>query len=326
MTQAETGARLPVERDFLRRLDWNLLKVYLEIVDAGGVSRACRSLRRGQPAVSQALRRLEDDLGVRLCERGPGGFHLTDEGRMLADVCRSLASLVADIPNELADASRDVRGRVRIRSISNLVDPRFDAAIRTFHRTHPLVEIAIDIDTWDGVNRSLLRSDIDIGIAPARFKHAELSYEPLLREVHQPFCGSDHPLYRRRFDNPADLAGERFILTGADEPDELTRFRLRFGLGEHVAGVTEYLEEARRLALLGVGVCFLPEAFASSDVTAGRLWCLLEPGSGPSMQLYVITHPGAPRHRARERFLDALRAGIAGQVDAAPALQASVSR
>ena len=317
MTVPRESAGLVRERDFLRRLDWNLLKVFLAIVDAGGVSRACAPLRRGQPAVSQALRRLEDDLGVRLCERGPAGFRLTDEGRLLADVCRSLAQLVGDIPNEIADASSEVRGRVRIQLISNIVDRHLDEAIEVFHRGYPLVEIVIDVATWDSVNRSLLRNEIEVGIAPARFKHAELRYEPLLREVHQAFCGRGHPLFGQHLADPAALAGQRFILTGADEPDELTRFRLRHGLGEHIAGVSEYLEEAKRLTLIGVGVCFLPVAYAAPEVAAGKLCCLLDPASGPSMEIFVITNPKAPPQRARERFLDALRRSVAADRSAA---------
>ena len=65
------------------------------------------------------------------------------------------------------------------------------------------------------------------------------------------------------------------MLTGADEGDELTQFRLEHGLGRNIAGMSAHLEEAKRLAILGVGLCFLPEGYAQPDVDGGRLWPLL---------------------------------------------------
>ena len=93
---------------------------------------------------------------------------------------------------------------------------------------------------------------------------------------------------------PGEIADESFILTGADEPDELTQFRLRHRLGRHVAGLSEHLEEARRLTMLGLGICFLPQEFAAPDVVEGRLHPLLPPFEDCTNQIYVITNPGTP--------------------------------
>ena len=254
---SKTGQR------FARGLDWNLLKAFHEIAQAGGVSRAARELSRKQPAVSLSLKRLEDHLGVTLCRRGPGGFDLTDEGELVAEICGSMAGLVSGMPNRVADIAEDLHGRVRIQVISNLVDDKLDAAIERFHLRHPRVELFVRVVTWDVVSRALLRNEVDVGIAPAHHMRPDLDYDPLFREIHRPYCGRAHPLYGKTFATPAELASEGFILTGADEPDELTQFRTRHGLGRHIAGLSEHLEEARRLAVLGVGICYLPEAFAA---------------------------------------------------------------
>ncbi len=95
--------------NFSRNVDWNLLKTFHEIVEAGGVSRAGRALRRKQPALSLALKRLEAELGVTLCRRGPRGFELTDEGMLVADTCRSLNSLVRNVPKRLSNLTEEVR-------------------------------------------------------------------------------------------------------------------------------------------------------------------------------------------------------------------------
>jgi len=292
---------------FSQDLDWNLLKVFNAIVEAGGISLAARALHRKQPAVSLALKRLEAEIGARLCERGPGGFRLTDAGRKMAELAASLARGVAELPPRLGDTARAVRGRVRLKLISNVVSPVLDRALAGFHARFPEVEFAIEVGTWDAVSRALLRGEADIGLAPARFQHAQLHYDLLFHELHRPYCGRSHPLFGRRVRNPAALADQPVVLTGADEPDDLTKYRLRHGIGRHVAGLSEHLEEAKRLTLAGLGICFLPEEFARVEVREKRLWPLTAGRQGPVMALHLITNPGARPHMACQLFLEELR-------------------
>jgi DNA-binding transcriptional LysR family regulator len=303
------AVRPPAGRHFARSLDWNLLRAFHEIVQAGGISRAAQRTSQKQPALSMALKRLEDHVGARLCRRGPGGFKLTREGELLAETCESIFGSVAHIPHSVANVATDVHGRVRIQLISNLVDPRIDDAIQFFHHAHELVEIFVSVTTWDVIQRSVLRNEVEIGIAPAPAHHRDpdLHYEVLFHEVYRPYCGRSHPLFGTTVDHPADLATYPFVLTGADEPDPQTKFRLRYGLGRHVAGLSEHLEEARRLTVLGLGLCFLPEAFASRDTASGQLHPVLGSGEDPSSEILVISNPQAPIHRARDLLLQHFR-------------------
>src|SRR4051794_16137055 len=98
--QAEARLR---GQGFVRNLDWNLLKFFHEIAEARSVTGAARELNRKQPALSLALRRLEDRLGVRLCERGARGFELTLEGRMLAETCRAFSDAIGEVPHRLTN-------------------------------------------------------------------------------------------------------------------------------------------------------------------------------------------------------------------------------
>ncbi len=299
----------PTGRHFARNLDWNLLRAFHEIVQADGVSRAARRTGQKQPTFSMALKRLEDHIGARLCRRGPGGFKLTLEGELLAETCESMFGNVAHIPHSVANVATDVHGRVRIQLISNLVDLRIDEGIQSFHQVHELVEIFVSVATWDVIQRSVLRNEVEIGIAPAPAHHRDpdLHYEVLFHEVYRPYCGRSHSLFGVTVDQPAELAGYSFILTGADEPDPQTKFRQRYGLGRHVAGLSEHLEEARRLTVLGLGLCFLPEAFTARDMATGQLHLVLAPGHDPSSEILVISNPQAPTHRARDLLLQYFR-------------------
>lgn len=296
---------------FTRETDWNLFKVFYEIAEAGGVTRAADLLGRKQPTLSIALRHLEEKLDSKLCCRGPSGFKLSDEGRLALAHCRKLHALVSQLYDQLAnvDALRDeVHGRLRLQLISNLANDRLDSLLSNFIKRFPNVELQIEIAPWETIGRALLHGEVDIGIAPARFEHAELAYDFFFRELHGPYCGRGHALFAKKIKDPSALASERFILTGADEPDQLTRFRLKYGIGARTMAITPHLEEARRLVLLGLGLCFLPCKFAEADVERGALWPLLSEEALPSMEIFAISHTKTPKFLARDLFLDFVKA------------------
>jgi DNA-binding transcriptional LysR family regulator len=299
--QPMTGQR------FAQALDWNLLKVFHQIVEARGLSEAARHSSRTQPAVSMALRRLEEQVGARLCQRGPAGFEVTREGEILAELCAQMFGTVCDISGRISDRAAELRGRVRVQLISNLTDSAIDRAFESFHAAHPDVEIFVSVTTWDVIRRSVLRNEVEIGIAPAHHKDPQLRYELLFREIYRPYCGRSHRLFGKLVDGPPELAGEGLILTGADEPDELMRFRTRHAIGREVAGLSEHLEEAKRLALLGVGICFLPESLVAREVAEGKLHAVMARGNDPSSNIYTISNPSAPPHQASQVLLDYLR-------------------
>ena len=290
-------------RQFGRNLDWNLLKFFNEIADARSVTKAAAELSRKQPALSLALRRLEERLAVTLCQRGPTGFELTDEGRLLADTCRGFADAIRELPSRLAHVEAEVKGTLRVTLVSNLVAPALDDAIAGFHASYPAVEIIVEVAAWTEVVNALMQHRIDIGICPTRVKRAELAYLHLFTEVHRPYCGRTHPLFGSTVAEPSELAPEPFVLTGADEGDELTQFRLEHGLGRNIAGISAHLEEAKRLAILGIGICFLPEGYAQPDVDGGRLWPLVSGSKVPRTEMFVVTDPQSPAHAARDRFI-----------------------
>lgn len=294
---------------FSRNLDWNLLKVFHEIVVAGGISKAAGELARKQPSVSQALNRLEDMLQSKLCHRGPAGFELTDSGRAAAATCAALTQMVRNLPDGMAEGCPELRGHFRLGLISNLVCPELDEAISSFHLNHGGVEFLLDVAPWTDIIDALLRDEIEVGIAPSQGKRAELEYQFLFCESHRPYCGRRNALFGRDILDPHALAHEEFILTGSDEPVELTEFRLQYGHGIKSSARTEHLEEAKRLAILGVGLCYLPEGLAQPDVDAGKLWPLLGDDI-PRMDVFAIHNPKGSRQAMRKGFIETLAGKI----------------
>lgn len=296
-----------VGESLFRRIDLNLLKIFREISRAEGVGAAARRLNLQQPTVSLALRRLEEHVGEKLCLRTARGIELTPAGQVIAGLCERLFEAVQTLPNDIAKTSGEVEGLLTIRSVSSVVSPDLDATLESMRRRHPGIRLRIDVAPCRIVVDALAKGRAEVCIAFDATPRAELLYEPLVREFQQLYCARSNPLYGARVTRPEMLTGERFVLTGSDEPNEVKSFRLRYRLGLKPAGEAENLEEARRMIRAGVGIGFLPTALAPEASDRGGLWPLLPQPMLPNYCLYLITHPEAQQTMPTQIFLHEMR-------------------
>lgn len=298
-----------------RRLDLNLFRVFLEIARAGGIGAAARRLNLQQPAVSLALQRLEGHLGHALCQRTSRGIVLTPGGRIAAQFAEQLFRDVEGLPRALAAAAGEVEGDLVIRSVSGVVSPELDGTLEAMARRHPRIRLNIDIAPRRMVLQALLKGTAEACLTFDAAPRADLQYEALMREYQQIYCGRHHPLYGMRIADPAVLAGERFVLMGSDEPDDVRNFRRRYGLGETPAGIAENLPETIRLIRLGIGIGFLPTLIAEA-APAESLWPLLPAAMLPNYLMYLVTRPAAELTLPAQLFLDELRRRLAARAAA----------
>lgn len=308
MAQQKKGsAPNTVNSTLWRRFDWNLIRVFYEIAEQGGVSAAAETLGRSQPAVSQALSRLEDHLGVMLCERGPAGFSLTPDGEIVFEQAAAIVTAMREIPDMLAQASGQVRDVLKLALMCDIADPELDEILAAVARRHPQLQIEIDVAPWQSVIAAVQAGDADAGICYLQVLDSTLAYEPAFYETQQLYCGAHHPLFGHRFNDPRQCAAESYFLTGRDEPAELAKFRLQFGLGRKVRGNSENLSELKRLIMTGTGIGFLPAGFAASDVRARALWPLLNYDGLPRYAVNVVTRPETARSLPASLFIQEAR-------------------
>lgn len=302
-----TDPSFRIDRDFARNVDWNLLKLFLEIARTGGIGAAARSLNKQQPSVSVALKRLEDQLAAQLFDRSPSGIRITPAGKALQALCEDMFENVRMAQHQVAQATKRVSGVVRIQLISSIICAEFDDAIASFHLRHPAIAIELRVSPWRGVLEALERGDVEVGIGYEGQAGLDLIYEPMFIETQQLFCPRSHALYGTKIARLPTIAREGFVLTGADEPEAVTRLRNRHGLGAERVGQAEDVHEALRLITTGVGIGFLPAAAAGDAVKDGKLWPLLPEELQPSYEIYLISRADPSRDTATQLFLDEIR-------------------
>ena len=285
-------------------MDWNLLRLFVDIVKAGGIGAAARRLNRQQPTISAALKRLEDHAGARLLNRGATGIELTMAGRALYLLCEDMFEAARMAPHQIAQAVKQVEGLARIQVVSSIISPEFDEAIASLHRRHPSVRIEIRVSPWREVLDALERGEAELGVSYDSGVRSTLTYESLFVETQQLYCARAHPLFGYKITQLSELREEGFVLTGADEVETLTRLRQRYRLGTVVNGFAEDIHEAMRLIRLGVGVGFLPTMAAREAVREGQLWPLLPDDSAPSYEMFLLARLAPSRDTAAQLFLD----------------------
>jgi len=309
-----TAPSPPDAEKLARELDWNLLRTFLVLAEAGSVTRAAERLGLQQPSVSSALKRLEDRLGKRLIDRGPGRFELTEAGRLLREEAVDINGAILRIGTALRDVGEEVRGHVRIAIASHVVCPFLDETLGAFHRQYPAATFSIAVSASRTAVEDVLARRVSFAICLLRAHDPKLETRRMFREFFGLFCGPTHPFFGRAGLRLADLAGQPSVsfvtdqMTDALRPVTLMRAAAR--LDDRVVGTSAHLEEVRRMILAGLGIGPLPIHVVREDVAQGRLWRLPPHDDPPAIDVHLVWNPRARMNRAERLLREALVARI----------------
>ena len=296
-----------MENDLAWRLDWNLLRSFMVIMDVGSITEAARRLELKQPTVSNALRRLEETLGRRLIERGPRNFEPTDHGRALYEQVTQMFGSIERLSALLEKEMTEVSGTVAIAMATHVTTPLVDETLTEFQQRHPNTTISITVRSSRAIIDMIRAKRSAIGVCLVREKDPALEYHHLFRENFGFFCGPTHRLFGRTDLIVDDLRGERSVSFDTDRLEDVLRpvAMLREGaaFASPPAGMSNNLEEVRRMTIAGLGVAALPIHVVERDVRDGLLWRLPPHENLPEVDIYAVCNPETQLNRAEQEFV-----------------------
>lgn len=293
---------------FARNLDWNLLYTFMVIVQEGEMAAAAERLFVTQPAVSLALKRLEETTGVRLIERGSGKLTMTPAGEALyPEACKVYAS-VCRLPVAFDQAPKSVSGKISIATISRVISADFDASLSDFFRNYPKTELSISVMTTEEIIRAVELGHFTLGVCDGIIPEM-LIKKWLLKEDFGLFCGKSHPLFGKKGLSLENLRGEPFItftadILGGKHMGDVTALRAKASIGQFVRGQASNVYELCRMIEIGLGIGFLPIHLASPHEQSGKLWRLPPFDEVPSADVYLIYNPATNFNPAERMFVD----------------------
>jgi DNA-binding transcriptional LysR family regulator len=299
-----------------RTFDWNLLHTFVVLAEAGSVTTAAEHLGRKQPSVSNALRRLEDQIGKKLIDRSPGSYQLTDAGKLLYREAIEIYGTVTGIKTIMRDMTDEIRGHVRIVMASQVACPFFDSCLRAFHEDHPKATFALDAMASGVALNEVVARRASFAICLVHKRNPKLEYLLMYREFFGLFCGPSHPLFGRSGLVKEDLHDHSSVSFQTDRLDgalrPVTMVRTEAELDSHMVGRSSHLEEIKRMVIAGLGIGALPIHVVARDIKDGLLWRLPPYDDPPQIDVNLVWNPMARMNRAEQIFLNLLTTQIEG--------------
>lgn len=255
------------------------LRYFLAVAETLHFARAAERLHIAQPSLSQQIRALEEELGVRLFERSKRHVALTTDGEALLPYARRLVTLADDAHQEFAERSGLRRGRVRLGTTPTLGGHLLPKAIGGFFQAFPGLELTINEDGSDRLARQLDQGHLDLALLVQDVNMVEsIAFEPLLEEEIVLAMPQGHPLAGRKTIPWSDLREERFILCREGYHLRSMTFAAceEAGFKPKVAVSGTDIDTALRFVRAGLGVTLVPQ-MAVDEAAGVEVASLVEP-------------------------------------------------
>ena len=292
-------------------MDLNALKIFLAVAQERSFSRAAAKVHRTQPAVSQAVRRLEMELGEALFDRSSKSGTLTEAGRMLQNYGHRLIRLAEETESAVRELRDLKRGRVLIGANEAAVHTLLPLVAR-FRQRFP--DIVIDV-------RRVPARQIAVEVQQGSLDFGALTFHPPEEGLLEVPVGSDelvllvppsHAFASRRQVSMDDVASEPVV--AHNDPSPARERVLRLFEQRHIALrlviSLPSLDGIKRAVELKLGVALLPRRCAITEIATGRLVGVPVVGVSRRRQVNLVCRR-AHRSHAADAFLTVAQEKIA---------------
>jgi DNA-binding transcriptional LysR family regulator len=289
-------------------VDIRLLRVFVVVSACGGITASEFELNIGRSTISRHISDLEARLGLRLCNRGPSGFSLTNEGRQVLELTMDLLGQIDNFRSNIDAIQETLTGTIRLglydQSSAN-PDAHIHEAIAAFDNLAPRVKIELSFDTLTALEAGVCNGKIDLAVVPVFLPNTALKIERLYSETMRLYCGKGHEMFGQETANiaPQDiLASHKYAGYAFNSPNMQAGNRLNL---TRAADVKD--EEA--LALLvqsGRYIGFLADHYVENAGGRERFWPLFPARLSYDVQFAAIFREQPQPDRKTGTFLECL--------------------
>lgn len=290
-------------------MEMSQLEVFVTVAREGSVSRAGARLHKTQPAVSMALKRLEEGLGEPLLVRSGRGLALTHAGRSLLDYAESMLKLRSEAFETLKGLRGLGMGTLTLVGPDSVVDFLLPGLVRAYHKAHPKIAIQLHRGFSERIPGEVLRHEYDFGFIAAEPVLHGLQSLDLMKDTLVAVVSSDHPLTRLPPKDIRAVAGFPLALHSPRTPSrqKLEAHFRHAGVEPRVAFDLPVFEALKAYAAEGLAVAFLPELTVRDEVAKGTLKRIAVPGLRIDRTIRLVYRGDVLLSRAAQAFLEIAR-------------------
>jgi DNA-binding transcriptional LysR family regulator len=288
-------------------MDLSELETFLAVVRCGSFSRAAAALYRTQPAVSIAVRKLEDAVGQPLLVRSPDGVRLTEAGRLLVDYAERMLHLRQRARESLEDLQRMRAGQLTLGANESSVHAVLPA-LAAFRRRWPDVRIAVERCFSREIPRLVLNYRLELGVLSYLPAESPLTAVEFARDALTFVVYPGHRLARRREVDITELGREVFIAHIVESPYRGQVIQLfarhRTPLRRMVELPT--IDSIKRFVQMGMGVAIVPRMCVRQEIEQGAMVEVRIRQLRLARRLYAVYRDDTPLSRPAQAFLKLL--------------------
>jgi DNA-binding transcriptional LysR family regulator len=248
------------------------LEVFLAVAREGGFSRAAEKLYRTQSAVSQAVRKLEDEIGEPLFDRSTRDGVMTDAGQVLREYAERLLNLRENAREALGELRELQKGKLVV-GANEFTALYLLRVLAEFRRLHPAIRIVVQRSLGSQIPDDIRRHNCEFGV---------LTYDPQDPELASVVVYSDelifvvppqHPLARESQVSIRQLGAESFVAHIVSSPyrEKVIQAFEKHKTPLHMGVELPTLQAIKRFVAMGNGVAFLPEISVEDEIARGEL-------------------------------------------------------
>ena len=279
-------------------MDWDKLKIFSAVAEAGSFTSATIVLNISQSAISRQIQSLEEDLNVKLFERHARGLTLTENGEYVYKTAHEVISKLKDVETSLGDQKNKPTGKLTITTVRSFGTHWLTPRIQEFMQLNPNIEVEL---IFDDKELDLSTRQADIGIFMRRPK--QLNYiQRKLVDINYYIYGSTK--YLDKYGIPKtinDLNKHRFISFGKGAPSPVFNpdWALKLGIKDNKKRKSIMKVNSVMGLLLavesGVGLAALPEYLVSNSTNVVKV---LPNSAGPITEAHFV-YPQSLKNVAR---------------------------
>jgi DNA-binding transcriptional LysR family regulator len=287
------------------------LRVFAAVAAERSFSRAAKKLRRTQPAVSQAIRRLEETTGERLIDRSSRDGTLTDAGALLLSYAQRIIRLLDEAAVGVGELRDIQKGRVIIGANEAGVHALLPL-LEAFRRHHPGVLVDVRRVHSRQIAQEVMLRSADFGVLTFLPPEKELQSIPLWTDELVLLVKPDDPLAKRKQITMDEMGRQTIIAHNDPSParDKVLRMYEQRHAALNIRLSLPSLDSIKRAVEMGLGVALLPRRCALSEISRGHLAAVLVPELRSPRQVRLVYRRDVDLSHAARGFLEIVRKSL----------------
>jgi DNA-binding transcriptional LysR family regulator len=285
-------------------MDINQLEVLITVAQEKSFSRAASRLHRTQPAISQAIRRLETEIGEPLFDRSSKDGTLTAAGRVLLGLAQQMLNLRQSAHVAIKELKGLQRGKLSL-SANEYTVMYLLPLLPKFRERHPHIKIEVKRSLASRISSEVLARETEIGIISFKPNDASVTSVPVLTDELALIVPPKHPLADKATVSVRELGAESFVAHNVPSPyrERVVRTFEKYRTPLNISLEMPTLEAIKRFVEGGMGVALVPRLTAQAEIARGQVVALSVREMKFERRLYLVYRKGATLSHAARAFL-----------------------